>query len=322
MLFERTQVLIQRLEKRLKGRVLGYWTTGNGSVCQSDVVAFYELLQSMGPQPHLYLFIKSNGGNGQAALRIINLLRQYAGKLTALVPLQCASAATMMALGADQICMGPLAYLTAIDTSLTHDLSPVDKNNHSVSVSQDELVRVLKLWRDSRQPTDGNPYQALYPYIHPLVFGAIDRASSLSIQLCTQILRYHITDDARAQAISTHLNSHYPSHNYPITLREAKRTGLNVAALDDDVNGMLLELNELYSEMGQKALTDFDVENYHNNEILNILECRGAQVFYQNDEDWHYLKDERRWLSMHDQSCWHKVTTQDGKRVQTRLHIR
>ena len=70
-----------------------------------------------------------------------------------------------------------------MDTSLTHDLSPVDKNNYSVSVSQDELNRVIKLWQDAdgdRQ--DSNPYAKLYDHIHPLVFGAIDRASSLSLK--------------------------------------------------------------------------------------------------------------------------------------------
>ncbi len=57
----------------------------------------------------------------------------------ALVPLECASAATMIALGADRILMGPTAYLTAVDTSLNHALSPVDRDNDRVSVSLNEL---------------------------------------------------------------------------------------------------------------------------------------------------------------------------------------
>jgi len=31
--------------------------------------------------------------------------------------------------------------------------------------------------------------------------------------------------------------------------------------------------------------------NYHNNEICNILEIVGRQVFYQVDKDWHYRKE-------------------------------
>jgi len=38
---------------------------------------------------------------------------------------------------------------------------------------------------------------------------------------------------------------------------------------------LLQELNLLYSEMGQRAITDYDEENHHDNEITNILEGKG-----------------------------------------------
>jgi CRISPR/Cas system CMR-associated protein Cmr1 (group 7 of RAMP superfamily) len=63
-----------------------------------------------------------------------------------------------------------------------------DKYNDLVSVSQNELDRVLRLWEERKQPSDQNPYNQLYKYIHPLVFGSVDRASSLSIKLTTEIL--------------------------------------------------------------------------------------------------------------------------------------
>ena len=322
VLFAQTQAVISKLEKRLKGTFLAYWSSGNGSVCHHDVAAFYEVLKHIGRQETIYLFIKSSGGNGQAALRIVNLLRQYTKKLVALVPLECASAATMMALGADEILMGPLAYLSAVDTSLTHDLAPVDKNNYLVSVSQDELNRVLKLWKTSAPPGDTNPYKSLYEHIHPLVFGAIDRSSSLSIKICEEILSYHVPDKKERERISKHLNSAYPSHSYPIMLREAQRVGLPVTPLDDDLNNLLIDLNAIYSEMGQRALTDFDEFNYHDNEILNIVEGRGIEFNYQNDKDWHYRKEERRWVPMNDHSSWRRYGLAGGKIVHSVFHIR
>jgi len=45
---------------------------------------------------------------------------------------------------------------------------------------KDELSRVLNLWNKENVQT--NPYHDLYHYIHPLVFGAVDRAGSLSIK--------------------------------------------------------------------------------------------------------------------------------------------
>ena len=185
-----------------------------------------------------------------------------------------------------------------------------------------ELNRVLRLWRESAKAGDTNPYKSLYEHVHPLVFGAIDRASSLSIKICEEILSYHLTNAKERQRISKHLNSAYPSHGYPIMLREAKRSGLKVKELDPKLNDLLIDLNELYSEMGQQAITDYDEVNYHDHEILNIIEGKGHAFNYQNDKDFHYRKEERRWVPMNDQSAWNRITMVGGKMQSKRFHIR
>jgi hypothetical protein len=322
VLFSETQKIITALEKRLGFTVMAYWDAPNGSVCQDDVLTFYSLLRHLGKQKKLALFIKSDGGTGMASLRIVHLLRQYCEHVTMLVPLNCVSAATMIALGADEIRMGPLAYLSAVDTSLTHDLSPIDNNNNRVSVSLDELTRILNLWRKESKGVGTNPYADIFTHIHPLVIGAVDRSSSLSIRLCREILSYHMKDQRKADRISKTLNSDYPWHSYPITIKEAQRIGLNATPLDQDVNDTLLQLHELYSEMGQRALTDYDERNYHDNEILNIIEGRGAQLFYQADKDWHYRTEERRWISLNDNSSWRRIEKKGNQIVQSVFHIR
>lgn len=322
VLFGKTQKLIQALEKQLGGKLIVYWNSFNGSVCHNDVVGLYELLRQMDSSKHLYIFIKSDGGTGTASLRIVHLLRQYAQHVTALIPLECMSAATMIALGADEIRMGPIARLSAVDTSLRHDLSPIDRDNARVSVSQNEVERILRSWENLADTnTNTHAFSELFKYVHPLVIGAVDRASSLSIRLCKEILAYHLTDEEKIQRISDGLNSDYPAHSYPITLREAQRIQLNAVALDQTINQMLLELNGLYSEMGQRAITDYDESNHHDNEILNILERNGLQVFYQTDKDWHYREQERRWISLNDESSWRRLEKINQRVVQTKLHI-
>jgi len=218
--------------------------------------------------------------------------------------------------------MGPLAHLSAVDTSLTHDLSPIDRDNDRVSVSNDELLRVIRLWSEQAKDSTANPYEALFPYVHPLVIGAVDRSSALSTRICEEILSYHMEDLDRAREISNILNAGYPSHNYPITLREAKRIGLNVEAMDDGVNALLFELNEIYSEMGQSATTDYDERNSHDNSILNVLESNGVLIYFQLDKDWHYRSEERRWVALNDKSSWRKAEIVKGKVVISQLHVR
>lgn len=319
--FKQTQQLLHRLEAGLGGRLITYWNNARGSVCHSDVIAFYELLQGTGHHGKLFLFLKSDGGNGQASLRIVNLIRRHCKKLIVLVPLECASAATMIAIGADEIQMGPMAYLTAVDTSLTHDLSPIDRDNDRVRVSLDELKRVVRLWRGEKENRETNPYHALFQHVHPLVIGAVDRADSLSIMLCKELLSYHIPNPKKADKIADTLNSRYPSHSYPILLEEAQRIGLNAKPLAQPINDMLSELNEFYSEMGQKATTDFSEIRSHGNEILNILEMRDRLVYFKQDKDWFYRAEERRWITMNDKSGWRKIERVGRQLKKSVLHI-
>jgi Serine dehydrogenase proteinase len=322
VLTERTQKVIAKLESQLKAPLITYWNSPGGSICANDVIGLYGILQTVGKVDDLYFSIKSDGGQGEASLRMVHLLRQHVKRLMTLVPQDCASAATMLALGADKILMGPLAHLSAVDTALTHDLSPIDRDNDRVSVSQDELHRVVRLYQRQARGKASNPYEALFAHVHPLVIGAVDRVSALSTKLCVEILSYHMKDIRKARRISNILNEGYPSHSYPITLREAQRIGLKAEPLDERINQLLFELNEIYAEMGQRAYTDFDERNSHDNSIVNILEAKGLQIFFQIDKDWHYRAEERRWVTLNDRGGWRKAEIVDGQLSVSVFHVR
>ena len=87
------------------------------------------------------------------------------------------------------------------------------------------------------------------------------------------------------------------------------------------MNERLLKLNELYSEMAQYAYTDYDEVNYHDNEIMKFVEGVDLQLFYQKDKDWHYRTEERRWVSMNDESSWRKNEMVNKKIKETRFYI-
>jgi hypothetical protein len=320
VLTDQTQKLFAKLNQVLGYPCIAYWTSAGGSICQDDVMTMVQLIEKSSRDQTLGLFIKSEGGNPQAALRLMHLLRSCYRRVVLLAPFECASAATMVALGSDEIHMGSTSYLTAVDTSLKHDLSPLDHGNNLVSVSQDEVMRILRLWDEAH--TKQNPYTEVYKYLHPLVIGALDRSSSLSIRICKELLSYHMKDTKRAERISRELNSAYPSHSYPITDREARRLGLNIKALKPEVENLLRELNTLYSTMAQPLLTDYDQHHYHNNEICNILERGRLQIYYQVDKDWLYRKEERRWVSLNDKSAWHRVDRQGNRWANTTFYIR
>jgi hypothetical protein len=327
VLFDQTAPLVEELERELGGVFVSYWNSPNASMRHDDVAALDHVLRRIQERDQerrrVFIFIKSDGGEGMAALRMTNILRHRADQVTALVPLDAASAATMLALGADEIQIGPLGYLSAVDTSIRHALSPIDHLNDRVSVSHDELVRVVRLWSEHGNASSdtGNPWGKLYEHVHPLVIGSVDRASSLSIKLCTEILSYHFSDQDAAAEIARALNSDYPAHGYPITLREAKRIGLPAKPLAPHIDELLIKLGQIYAEMGQRADTDFDHRNYHSNEIRKIIETRGMQLHYQVDMDWHYRETERRWTSLNDRSSWRELRLNAGVQTTKVMHF-
>ena len=322
VLFEETQTIIAAIEDICKMPVISYWNAWNGAICQNDVPGMYQLLKKVGELDHAAIVIRSSGGDLESALRLVHLLRRYIKNITVFSMAECASSATIMALGADEIKMGPLAYLTPIDHSLRHDLSPVDEiRNSRVSVSRDELMRIVRLWNEHAKDHHGNPFTDLFNHVHPLVFGAIDRSNSLSAKICDEVLSYHISNEEVRLEIATCLNTGYPSHGYPITKRAAQEIGLKVSDLDPEINDLLLQLDEIYSEMAQNAITDIDESNYHDNQILGISEARDIQIFYKHDKDFNYMKEERRWQTLNDESSWYRVEMINGKKQRSKLHF-
>lgn len=321
-LFEKTQALIQKVESKIDGRLICYWISGNGSICMNDVSAIYEILETIGYSKNLYLFIKSDGGNGRASLRMVNLIRKKCRKFHALIPLNCESAATMLVLGADSIQMGPMSFLTPVDTSIRHDLSPIDKEDDRVSIGTNELERIVAGWKRTEGKNDENVYKELYKYIHPLAIAAVDRAGSLSNMLCDEIMSYHIGSAAIRRRISRILNSDYPSHSYPIVLKEARRIGIKAIELPDTINEDLVELNEVYAEICKRCRTDFSPLHYHDNEVLNVIECYGKMIYYKLDKEWHFTESDKVWRYTNEKSTYRCRTGLGENAKDMELHVR
>jgi hypothetical protein len=99
------------------------WLTKGGiggtalSVEADDVHAMMECCHDV-PERELDLIIHSPGGSPEAAEQILNYLRTQFDYIRAFVPLQAKSAATMLALGCDEIVLGLHSELGPIDPQI------------------------------------------------------------------------------------------------------------------------------------------------------------------------------------------------------------
>lgn len=117
------QRLLEELEifnKGKKSAYIGFLCSEaiGASIDSDDIPAFGDVLLSIGDVDQLNLIINSPGGDGTVAEKIIELCRAYCKELRVIVPNRAKSAATIIALGADEIVMGYCSELDPIDAQV------------------------------------------------------------------------------------------------------------------------------------------------------------------------------------------------------------
>jgi ClpP class serine protease len=90
----------------------------NSAIDSRDIPAVGSALLSMGHVDILRLILNSPGGDGQTAEKIVEMCRSYCHKFEVIIPNMAKSAATMIALGADEIVMGYCSELGPIDAQV------------------------------------------------------------------------------------------------------------------------------------------------------------------------------------------------------------
>jgi hypothetical protein len=114
---------------------------------------FEELLCDASPDQDLHLMLVSQGGDGEVAVRIVRSAQARCARLTVIVPDYAKSAATLLALGAHQILMGPPS-----------DLGPVDPqfplSDFDLVSAKDMIAAVERALDDVAQRPDTYPLHA------------------------------------------------------------------------------------------------------------------------------------------------------------------
>src|SRR5260370_9359833 len=86
-----------------------------GPIFGYSVEYFEELLYDASPAENLHLMLVSPGGDGEVAVRLVRAAQARCARMTVIVPDYAKSAATLLALGAHEIMMGPTSHLGPVD---------------------------------------------------------------------------------------------------------------------------------------------------------------------------------------------------------------
>lgn len=204
------------------------------------------------------VLLNSTGGNIYSAYKMVNILRTKCKELRIVVPLYAKSAATLMALGADKVIMGPqselgpldlpmehptaegiqisaldgvrpLEYLSAIAVNLAFDLGL--RIRRSIQLGRRESIEIaLKFAADCITPV----ISKLDPSLVALCYRELDIAARYAREFLTDYMfKDRLNREALAEGVATSIVWDYPSHGFAIGLREAKRLCLEILSSDE-----------------------------------------------------------------------------------------
>lgn len=234
--------LLRQLEAIRQRPVISYVTSPrNGASGQiaSDMVT--ELMNQLDALPtettDLDLLLVSNGGDPTVAWRIVSLIRERVQRFSVLVPQAAYSAATLIALGANEIVMHPHG-----------NLGPTDPQIHSrdkPSFGSEDLAAFLRFAKEQVGITDQAQILSVFNHfceeVGSVAVGIAARGAQLGVTMGEKLLQLHMAepDKAKARSISEKLTRDFFHHGYPVSRTEARNIGLPVAERMPDVERLM-----------------------------------------------------------------------------------
>lgn len=200
------------------------------------------------------LFIISNGGDPIVALRIITLLRARFSEIAVIIPFTAYSAATLIALGADEIIMHPYANLGPLDVQLRFQVTQQDGAVSERMLSYEDIIKYFDLAKEvgiTDQKFIDKAFERFTLEFPASFLGFAKRSSQLGLTVAEKLLLMHMKDSGEVRRISEALNSKYYSHGYPVNQKEAEELGLAALVCNKEIQKTIWDMYLSYSdEMG------------------------------------------------------------------------
>lgn len=236
------------------------WSIGNDAIT-SIIAAIQSIPEEF---KELDFIIISNGGDPIAAQRLISFLRERFNKITVMLPYVAYSAATILALGADEIIMHPFSNLGPVDPQLSFVKRDYMGQNTQYNYSSEDIQNYIAFLKEdvgiSDQKYLAEAIANLNADVGAIHIGGAKRSQQLSLTLSEKLLVEHTGDKGLAEKISRQLNSLFYHHGYAVSRKEAKDMGLKVIYPDKELEGLLWKLWLDYADEMQMN-SDFDIMN-------------------------------------------------------------
>lgn len=255
--------LIQQIEGLRSSRVIAYVTSDrqgpfNARIAMDVIPLISKQLRTIRKTENIDLFIYSAGGDTMVPWRLVSMIREYCNKFSVLIPYKAHSAATMIALGADEIVMSDLSELSPIDPTTANIFNPVDPANpqNRIPISVEDVMAYFDLAKNKFGIKNDEELSRIFgkfvesnPQIHPLALGNVNRIHNLIRILAKRLLKSHKTQlkEEEVEKIVDYFTEKLYSHQYFIGRKEAKED-LGLTMVVDANDALSKAMTDLYGE--------------------------------------------------------------------------
>ena len=240
--------LYKQLEEKRNKPLITYVTSirpGCSAEMSQDVIP--EFIRQMNlidsSKKEVDLLILSNGGDPIVSWRIISLLREKFDKVSILIQYTAYSAATLLALGADEIIMHPYGNLGPLDPQIN---ITTDKGQ-TMTLGYEDITKYIEFVKGigiTDQELVQRAFDKLTSEIPPTLIGFAKRSSQLGLSMGEKLLKTHMKDDNKIKIISETLNTKFYHHGYPLGRNEAKEIGLPIKDENEEVTDLIWKIAE------------------------------------------------------------------------------
>jgi len=300
---EERQKLIQEIETKRNSHLIVYIAGDRpnsvATIAQDVVREIYNLMLEVGPldKKKIDIFLYSRGGDSTVPWQLVSMIREHVDEFNVIIPYRAHSAATMIALGADEIVMGAKGELSPIDVTISGGPhNPKDSDTkEKLPVSVEDVKGFFSLLDQfgkvpGERAIDG--CLKLMDKVPPLILGNVHRTLEQTKLVAARLLgsRREPFDKEKNEKIAEKLSSEIFSHMHMISRKEAtEEIGLTQVKPAGALEQTLWHLLSLYEKelkiyepfLPEDELENSDVEEklFPNHKLIYLETIKRTRVF-------------------------------------------
>ena len=226
-------------------------------------------------EKELDLVIHSPGGSAEAAESLVSYLRKRFDNVRVFVPVAAMSAATMVALSADEIVMGQHSQLGPIDPQFIVSTPEGPRSSPAKAI----LDQFESAKRDCRNPSNLAAWMPILRSYLPGLLTQCEDSQQLAVTMVsTWLKKYMFAEDGdgeeKAKRIANWFANYdnFRSHNRGVDAAQAARVGLKITPLekDDRLQDAVLSVHHATMHTFSMGSAAKIIENHHGRAWVRI----------------------------------------------------